>query len=153
MKWLATLLLVLSATWAAAAVSPDEIMDDPALQVRAMKLYGELRCVKCRSETILSSNADWARDARGVVRERLLAGDSDQDVLDFFVSRYDEYVLMDPPMALNNAVLWLAGPLLLLLGGGIAWRFLHQRAAAGPAEPLSAAETARLREILGQDED
>lgn len=153
MRLLAILLLVFSATWAVAAVSPEEIMDDPALQARAMKLYSELRCVRCRSETIESSNADWAQDARAVVRERLLAGDSDQEVLDFFVARYKEYVLMDPPMSLNNAILWLAGPILLLVGGAIAVGFVKGRAQPQPAEGLSEAEAARLAEILRETDE
>lgn len=132
-----------------AVVGPGEVMDDPALQQRAMGLYAELRCVKCRSENIRSSNADWARDARTVVRERLLAGDSDGEVLDFFQARYGDYVLMDPPLTLNNALLWLAGPILLLVGGAIAFAFLRGRAAAIPSgDELSDAERKHLEKLI-----
>ena len=132
-----------------AAVGPEEVMDDPELQHRAMELYAELRCVKCRSENIASSNADWANDARAVVRERLLAGDSDPEILAFFQARYGDYVLMDPPFALNNAFLWLSGPVLLLIGGGIAVVFTRGRAVSvSTNKGLNEAEKKRLDELM-----
>ena len=145
--WLAVILLF--SVPAFAVVGPEEVMKDPALQYRAMGLYAELRCVKCRSESIESSNADWANDARAVVRERLLAGDSDREVLAFFQARYGDYVLMDPPFALNNAFLWLAGPVLLLIGGGIVVVFVRSRATAtATGDGLSEAENKRLDELM-----
>ena len=99
-----------------------------------------------------NSNADIARDLRLLVRERIVAGDSDAEVRDFVVDRYGEYVLFRPPFTAGNAVLWFSGPLLLLVGGGIAFAFIRRRAAApaAPRPPLSAEEEARLREITGR---
>lgn len=146
----ALLLLFWLVALPASAIGPGEVMEDPALQARAMALYDALRCVRCRSETIASSNADWAQDARAVVRERLKAGDSDAAVMAFFQARYGDYVLMNPPLSLGNVGLWLLGPLLFALGGGIAWTFLKGRGSrpvAEPATPLTAAEKARLRAL------
>lgn len=134
----------------AGAVRPDEILSDPALEARARALSKELRCVVCQGETIDDSNADIARDLRLLVRERLVAGDSDTEVLDFLVSRYGEFVLFRPAFTLGNAVLWLAGPVLLLIGGGLAFVFVR-RTARTPATvppPLSPEEQARLRAIV-----
>ena len=96
-----------------------------------------------------ASNADIARDLRLLVRERITAGDSDAEVLDFVVDRYGEFVLFRPPMTWRNAPLWLAGPALLLVGGGLAFGFIRRRArAAPPPRPLSADEETRLAALL-----
>lgn len=145
--FLTVLLLFASASWA--EIRPDEIMSDPVQQRRAMALYENLRCVKCQSETIESSNADWANDARAVVRERLLAGDSDQDVLDFFHARYGDYVLMHTKFSGAGVLLWVAGPLLLLLGAGVAFGFIRGRNVATPTSVgLNEDEKARLKDLL-----
>lgn len=149
------LLLVLTLLFApldAGAIQPDEVLDDPALEARARDLTAELRCVVCRSESIDESNAEIARDLRLLVRERLVAGDSDAEVIDFVVDRYGEYVLFRPPMSLRNAALWLSGPVFLLLGGGLAVAFVRSRARARPPEqpPLSAEERARLDGLLDE---
>ena len=127
------LVLVLLATplW---AVEPDEVLDDPALEARARELSKELRCPVCRNETIDESKADLAKDLRILVRDRLLAGDSDAQVLDYMVARYGDYVLLRPRFNWSNAALWFAGPLLLLAGGAIALTFIRRRprAAAAP---------------------
>jgi cytochrome c-type biogenesis protein CcmH/NrfF len=107
----------------------------------------------CRNESIDDSNADFARTMRLLVRERVTAGDSNDEVLDFIVDRYGEYALLTPRFTIANALIWLAGPLLLVMGGWLAWRYTaerHRAAAAGadaPA-PLSAEEEARLAELL-----
>jgi cytochrome c-type biogenesis protein CcmH len=132
----------------AAAVQPDEVLADPALEARARALSKELRCVVCRSENIDDSNAGIARDLRLLVRERLTAGDSDQEVLDFLVARYGDYVLLNPPVRGANWALWLAGPALLVLGGAMAAVYLRRRrAATDAAAPLSVEEEARLADL------
>lgn len=133
-----------------AAVQPDEILDDPALEERARDISAGLRCLVCRNESIDESNADLARDLRLLVRERLVAGDSDEEVVDFVVDRYGEYVLLNPLTSGSNLLLWLAGPVMLLLAGGLGWGYIRRRSASEPAgeDALSEAEEARLRQIL-----
>jgi cytochrome c-type biogenesis protein CcmH len=146
-----TLLLALALAGPALAVQPDEILPDPALEARARAITKELRCVVCQSESIDDSNAEIARDLRLLVRERILAGDSDAEVVAYVVDRYGEFVLFRPPFNARNAALWLAGPLLLLVGGGLAFAFIRRKGAApDPARPpLSPEEEARLRDLTG----
>ncbi len=132
----------------ALAVEPHEMLADPALEARAQALDEILRCVQCQSENIASSNGQWAADARVTVRELISDGKSDQDVLDFFVDRYGEFVLMRPTAEGANLVLWLAGPGLLLIGAGIAVTYLRRRAQPAVPEKLSAEEEERLAELL-----
>lgn len=132
----------------ALAVQPDEVLPDPAMEARARALSRELRCPVCQSESIDDSNADIARDLRLFLRERLVAGDSDQQALDAMVARYGEYVLLRPTTGGANLLLWLAGPGLLLAGGAGAWVWLRRRQAAGAPEALSEDEERRLAEIL-----
>jgi len=144
--------LALALATPALAVQPDEILPDPALEARARAISAELRCVVCQSESIDDSNADIARDLRLLVRERLVAGDSDAEVVDFVVARYGEFVLFRPPFTARNAPLWLAGPALFLVGAGLAFAFIRRRSArAEPARPpLTPEEEARLRDLTGQ---
>ena len=132
------------------AVQPDEILDDPVLEERARDISAGLRCLVCRNESIDDSNATLARDLRLLVRERLLAGDSDTQVVDYVVDRYGEYVLLKPQTGGANLILWLAGPVMLVLGGAIGVVFVRRRANGhGRTEAaLSADEQARLQEIL-----
>jgi cytochrome c-type biogenesis protein CcmH len=102
----------------------------------------------CRNESIDESNAELARDLRLLVRERLVAGDSDAEVVDYVVDRYGEYVLLRPTAEGGNLILWVAGPVMLLLGGGIAALTLRRRRSSGPPAPLSVSEQARLDELL-----
>lgn len=146
MRRLALILWCLAAP--AFAVEPHEMLDDPALEARAQALDDELRCVKCRSENIASSNADWAADARVLVRELVADGRSDQEVRDFFVARYGDYVLMRPTAEGANLILWLAGPALLLAGGGIAAAYLRRRSRPEAPGDLSDDERARLADLL-----
>lgn len=136
---------------ALAAVQPDEMLADPALEARARAISAGIRCLVCRNESIDDSDASLAHDLRVLVRERIMAGDSDQQVVDYLVSRYGEYVLLKPTTHGANLILWIAGPVMLLLGLGIAAGFLR-RNARGPAAPgeaaLTEAERARLAEIL-----
>lgn len=142
------LLLALSAP--ARAVQPDEILADPALEARARALSQGLRCLVCRNESIDESNADLARDLRLLVRERLLAGDSDAEVVAYLVDRYGEYVLLNPPATGSNLILWVAGPALLVVALGGAALYLRRRRSAAEvaAPPLSEEERARVAELL-----
>jgi cytochrome c-type biogenesis protein CcmH len=147
MKRLALCLMLLAAP--ALAVQPDEILDDPALEERARELSAGLRCLVCRNESIDESNADLARDLRLLVRERLVAGDSNTEVIDFIVDRYGEYVLLRPTATGSNLILWIAGPAMLVAGLGIAGVYLRRRERAAPdGDALSDAEKARLAEIM-----
>ena len=134
----------------AAAVQPDEVLADPALEARARELSKGLRCLVCRNESIDDSNATLARDLRLLVRERIMAGDSDAEVIAFLVDRYGEYVLLKPTATGANLVLWVAGPAMLLLAGGIAFGYLRtrRRAEEPGSENLSEDERRRLKEIL-----
>ncbi len=109
--------LLMLAQPAFAALDPSEILDDPVLEERARGLSAQLRCMVCQNQSIDDSNAELARDLRVLVRERLVAGDSDEQVIDYVVSRYGEFVLLRPLFNMRNALLWGA-PLVLLLGGG-----------------------------------
>lgn len=145
-----TLALALTLATPALAVQPDEVLSDPALEARAREISQVLRCPVCQAENIDDSNADLARDLRLLVRERLVAGDSDQQVVDFIVARYGEYVLFRPDASGANLILWLAGPAMLALGLGLAVAYLRRRRdTAEPAAPaLTAEEQKRLAEIL-----
>ena len=143
------LLLLASPLW---AVLPDEILDDPVLEERARDLSKGLRCLVCRNESIDESNAELARDLRLLVRERLVAGDSDEEVIAFIVDRYGEFVLLRPTMGGANWLLWAAGPLGILLAGGIGVGYLRGRARASNAHEaaLNIDEEDRLRRIMDE---
>ncbi|KNX42781.1 Cytochrome c-type biogenesis protein CcmH precursor [Roseovarius tolerans] len=132
------------------AVQPDEILDDPALEERARDISAGLRCLVCRNESIDDSNAELARDLRLLVRERLVAGDSNEEVVDFVVDRYGEYVLLKPRSGGSNLLLWMAGPIMLGAGLVMAGVYLRGRARTPEREVarLSESEERRLREIL-----
>ena len=148
MRWIFLCL----ALWAmpAFAVEPDEILDDPKLEDRARELSKGLRCLVCRNESIDESDADLARDLRLLVRERLVAGDTDPEVIEFVVARYGEYVLLRPQASGSNLLLWAAGPIMLLLGVGMALVYVRRRAQSRPETEtaLSEDERARLDDIL-----
>jgi cytochrome c-type biogenesis protein CcmH len=152
MKRLMALLLLLASP--AFATDPGEMLKDPALEARARDIGRELRCVVCQNQSIDDSNAEVARDMRRAVRERLLAGDSDQQVRAFMVARYGDYVLLKPPFRTATLVLWLGAPLVLLLAGGalvIAARRRRVVAAAPP--PLSDDERRRVDKLLASGLD
>ena len=131
---------------AARAVLPDEVLDDPALEARARELSTHLRCLVCQNQSIDDSNAELARDLRVLVRERLVAGDTNEEVIDFVVSRYGEFVLLKPRMNLRNLALW-ATPL-VVIGAGALFLMTRKRRKAGPGDRLSTEEEARLGKIL-----
>ena len=146
---LRVLLVLVLMTTAVFAVEPDEVLDDPALESRARDISKDLRCLVCRNENIDSSHAGIARDLRLLVRERLVAGDSDEQVVDHIVARYGEYVLLKPARSLSNLLLWAAGPVLFLLGLVLSVVFVRRKPKA--TDPgLSAEEQARLRQILDE---
>lgn len=141
---LATILTPLSAF----AVNPDEVLRDPALEARARTISAELRCMVCQNQSIDDSNADLARDLRLLVRKRLGDGDTDQQVLDYIVSRYGEFVLLKPRLTEKTLILWGA-PIALFVVGGFALAVYARRRAGKPTgKPLSAEEEAQLKEIL-----
>jgi cytochrome c-type biogenesis protein CcmH len=148
MKRLVLILLLLAGPLA--AVQPDEVLQDPVLEARARDLSKGLRCLVCRNESIDESNASLARDLRILLRDRLQAGDSDAQAVDFIVSRYGDYVLLKPDARGANWLLWAAGPLMLLLAGGGGAIYLRGRSRARTTTdvPLNAEEQARLNDIL-----
>ena len=138
------------------AVQPDEIMADPASELRARNLSRELRCMVCQNQSIDDSEAPLARDLRLLVRERIAAGDSDQQVLDFLVARYGEFVLLKPRLEPRTWLLWLLSPL-VLGGGGLALWFQGRRrsrsamATDNQAVKLTAEEQARLERLIAEE--
>ncbi len=141
------LLVLVSAP--AAAVQPDEILKDPALEARAREISKELRCLVCQNQSIDDSDAPLARDLRILVRDRLKAGDSDDQAMAFIVERYGDFVLLRPPFRSYTAILW-AGPALFLLAGiaGVAIWHRRRRTAVRETAPLSAEEKARVDALL-----
>jgi cytochrome c-type biogenesis protein CcmH len=147
---LTVVLLTLLAPLRVLAVQPDEMLADPALEARARALSKELRCMVCQNQSIDDSDAPLARDLRILVRERLRAGDNDQQVLAFLTARYGDFVLLKPRFSTRTALLWLT-PLGVLLIGALTLA-LAARRQRGHEAALSAAEEARLAEILQRRE-
>ncbi|MCJ8139729.1 cytochrome c-type biogenesis protein [Falsirhodobacter halotolerans] len=145
MKWVLLALMLATPAW---AVQPDEVLADPALEARARDISQNLRCPVCRNENIDDSNATIARDLRLLVRERLVAGDTDAQAVAFITDRYGEYVLLNPPARGSTLVLWAAGPAALLLGGAGAALYLRRRRGGALDTPLTEAERARLKDLL-----
>ncbi|ARO15057.1 cytochrome c-type biogenesis protein CcmH [Ketogulonicigenium robustum] len=138
-------LAVASPVW---AVQPDEVLSDPGLEARARHISAGLRCLVCQNENIDDSNAQLARDLRLLVRERLVAGDTDAEAIDHIVARYGEYVLLRPRMGGMNNVLWGAAPAMFLMALGVAVIAIRRRARAEAAPPLTEDEKKRLDELL-----
>jgi cytochrome c-type biogenesis protein CcmH len=130
----------------AAAVLPDEVLRDPALEARARALSLQLRCMVCQNQSIDDSDAPLARDLRILVRERLQAGDSDAQIRAFLVARYGQFVLLEPEKNRRTALLWSAPLIVLLAGGLILLRFFRRRTRRD-VKPLTAAEKKRLKEL------
>ncbi len=135
----------------AKAVEPDEIMPDPKLEARARALSAELRCMVCQNESIDESHADLARDLRLLVRERLQAGDGDDQIRAFLVRRYGDFILLKPPFKLETWLLWGAPFLVLLTGACIILVARRRQQSIAPANLLSEAERAKLDAMLGDD--
>src|SRR5205809_918228 len=148
--------LVLIGCSAVHAVQPDEIMPDPAKEARARDLSRELRCMVCQNQSIDDSDAPLARDLRLLVRERITAGDSDTQVIDFLVARYGEFVLLKPRFTPHTLLLWLLPPLALIGGGLALWVHSRRRAKSAKVEDLSssgltAEEKARLERLMARE--
>ncbi|MEM6758335.1 MAG: cytochrome c-type biogenesis protein [Pseudomonadota bacterium] len=149
-RWAVAVWLLLAT--AALALDPTEMLPDPAEEARARALDHALRCVVCQSETVASSNAPWAIEARRVVRQQVAAGQTDAAILDFFVERYGEFVLMTPRTEGANWLLWAAAPLMFVaaLGVGLGYVRGRSRALVRAEEGLSPEEARRLREIMDE---
>ncbi|MGL5361254.1 MAG: cytochrome c-type biogenesis protein [Bosea sp. (in: a-proteobacteria)] len=154
MTSLAVLAIALAFAAPARAVQPDEILKDPVLEERARALSAGLRCLVCQNQSIDDSDAPLARDLRLIVRERLVAGDTDASVKAYVTARYGEFVLLSPPFNAGTVLLW-GGPFAVLaLGGLLVWR--QRRKAPLPATvqtTLSTEEQARLDRLLQNQPD
>lgn len=149
MKRLALILCLLAGPLA--AVEPSEMLDDPALEARAREISEGLRCPVCQNESIDASGAPIAHDLRVLVRERLVKGDTNAETVRFIVDRYGEYVLLNPRVTGSTWVLWLAGPVLLILGGVGALIYVRRRGGAPTDERLTEAEAERLQSIVERE--
>ena len=135
---------------ALAATNPDEILKDPALEQRARALAKQLRCLVCQNQSIDDSDADLARDLRRIVREQLVAGRSDQEIVGYLTARYGDFVLLKPPLEPATWGLWFGPALVLVIGaaGIVVYIARHRRGQDAPAAPLSAEERTRLDALL-----
>jgi cytochrome c-type biogenesis protein CcmH len=141
-------LAILSTCTSAFAVNPDEVLKNPALEARARAISSELRCLVCQNQSIDISDADLAKDLRVIVRERLVAGDSDAAIIDYVVARYGEFVLLKPRFSAKNMVLWSSPFLLLLIGASVMLTKGRRSVARESAPALSEDERQRLAEIM-----
>jgi cytochrome c-type biogenesis protein CcmH len=146
------LALLLAAAGAANAVEPSEMLKDPVLEARARAISKELRCLVCQNQSIDDSNADLAHDLRLIVRERLVAGDSDSQVKAYLVARYGDFILLDPPYKARTLLLWSGPALLFLIGAGvIVLAYRRRRLDAPPLAGLSEDEKKRLARLVDGD--
>lgn len=147
-------LVVWLSAGAAAAVQPDEVLSDPALEARARALSAHLRCMVCQNQSIDDSDASLARDLRVLVRERITAGDTDDEVLDYLVDRYGEFVLLKPRVSGRNLVLWITPAALLVIGAFGFFVYVRRRPSEAAATPaaLTPAERERLEKLLAERE-
>jgi cytochrome c-type biogenesis protein CcmH len=151
--WLLLVVGIVLLAAPARAVRPDEMLADPALEARAREIGQELRCLVCRNQSIDDSDADLAHDLRVLVRERLTAGDTNQQVIAYVRARYGDFVLLRPPFAAGTVLLWVGPLAILLLGAFGVMRFYRGRASAGAPDTaaLTPDEQRRLRAVLGED--
>ena len=149
-RFLVILMMIFAVAAPAFAVNPDEVLDDPALEARARDISQGLRCLVCQNENIDDSDADLARDLRLLVRDRLSEGDSDDEVRQFLVDRYGEFVLLQPRFNLHTLILWLATPLVFLVGLVVLWRNA-KRPANLPGTELAESEEQALASLRDED--
>ena len=148
-KVLACLAVLIFMAVPAGAVQPDEILDDPALEERARAISQQLRCLVCQNESIDSSNAEVARDLRNVVRERLVAGNTDEQIIDFVVGRYGDFVLLSPPFRSRTVLLWVAPILMFMIGGLLIFAFYRNMSQSRSEDStLSTEEEEKLKRYL-----
>ena len=140
------LLIIAVGAFPAAAVEPDEILANPVLEARARDISKNLRCLVCQNQSIDESNADLARDLRILVRQRLVAGDSDSAVIDFVVSRYGDFVLLNPPFKGTTYVLWFGPAVIFLIGLWALVSFYRRRASDAPGGSATAPPPRALSE-------
>jgi cytochrome c-type biogenesis protein CcmH len=146
--FIAALAVLVCLALPAHAVRPDEMLADPALEARARDIGKELRCLVCRNQSIDDSEADLAHDLRVLVRQRLSAGDTNRQVVDYIVSRYGDFVLLRPPFKLDTWLLWGGPGLVLLIGLLALGRYMRRQAGITAPPPLSTDEQQRLAHIL-----
>ena len=150
---LAGIALLIAAVWGTAgsawAVQPDEMLSNPRLEARARAIGKELRCLVCQNESIDDSNADLAHDLRVLVRQRITAGDSDEQVKTYIVARYGNYVLLKPPFDAETYLLWLGPLVLLLCAAGVVTIYYRRAARVAETVPLSEEENLRLAALIG----
>jgi cytochrome c-type biogenesis protein CcmH len=151
--FLGMLVILVAFTAVAHAVTPDEVLQDPELEMRARTISQVLRCVVCQNQSIDDSNAPLAHDLRVLVRERLASGDTDEQALDFIVARYGNFVLLNPPMQLNTLALWF-GPALFVLIAAVGFgNYVRRRSADRVTQaqlPLTGTEQKRIDELLDE---
>ena len=146
---LAAVIFLAASLTPAFAVNPDEVLADPVLEARARAISGELRCMVCQNQSIDDSNAELAKDLRVLVRERLTAGDTDDQVRAYIVSRYGEFVLLKPPLGFNTVLLWGMPVALLAIGGMVIFRQIRRKRPS-QAAPLSDEDQKALDAILAE---
>ncbi len=149
MKRLLVVLVLIFVSSLAFAVQPDEMLKDPTLEARARDLSSQLRCLVCQNESIDESDASLARDIRLLIRERITKGESNDQVRDFLVSRYGDFILLKPPLKPETILLWISAPAILLIGGLAI--FLAARRERSKATELSPEEEARLAELANTE--
>ena len=143
----AAVVLVLSFAGMARAVEPDEMLKDPKQEARAEAIGRQLRCPVCKTESIEESDADFTKDLRKLVREQVAAGKTDAQVLDYMHDRYGDFILLKPPFKPSTWLLWLAPPVILVLGGIFAFFMTRRRSTTAEPEPLTAAEKAAVEAL------
>ncbi len=147
-------LALIATVWSGSAwaIQPDEMLANPKLEARARAIGKELRCLVCQNESIDDSDADLAHDLRVLVRQRVAAGDSDEQAKQYIVARYGNYVLLKPPFDAETYLLWFGPLVLLLCAAGVATIYYRRAASVVEAAPLSAEETRRLAALIGDTE-
>lgn len=152
MKFILCFMLMLWMALPAGAVEPSEVLADPALEARARAISADLRCLVCQNQSIDDSDAQLAKDLRLLVRERLVQGETDEQVTSYIVSRYGEFVLLSPPFNSSTYVLWYGPPIFAACGIFALFLIFRRKRAADPATGLSADEQRRLEALLDRDE-
>ena len=152
MRALALAFLMICFPLVSYSVEPSEVLDDPILEERARNISKNLRCLVCQNESIDDSNASLAKDLRILVRERLVAGDNNDEVLKFIVDRYGEFALLKPRSDGSNLILWLSGPLMLLIGLIISFSFIksNYNSKRRSSTVLSDHEKSELKKIFSE---
>ncbi len=154
MRYLLSFLLCMMMSFSAFGIGVDEKpLPEPAAEARAQELMKQLRCLVCQNQSIVDSNADLAKDLRVIVRQRIIAGDTDQQVIEFMTSRYGDWVLLKPPFDGATIILWLSPFLLLLIGFVIIYQNQKRNSENLSPDPLSKDEKARLLVLLDEKEN